>query len=236
MIIALLSLLTVLPGDHHFTEMKYEEAIAAYDSSLVGASDSASVLWRLARAYVCLGDLSEGSESTSCYREAEKCARSCLLADSTCSEGHTWLAAALGNIAMVEGGKKKVLLCYEIKKELDCSVRLNPRDDIAYSILGSFYMALGNVSWLERQLASLFLGGLPEGGYGDAEKSLQRAIALAPQVIRHHFEAGKLFLATDRTAEALEEFRKVTELPVLLASDRNTKRRAAEYVESLRKD
>jgi tetratricopeptide (TPR) repeat protein len=137
---------------------------------------------------------------------------------------------------MFEGSKAKVALCNVIKQELDCSIRLNPSDDIAHSILGSFYLAIGNVSWIERQLAAAFLGGLPDGGYEESELALKKAIALAPNVIRHHFELGDLYLQQDRNQEALERFKLVMTLPILLASDQRTQLSAAKLIESLKAD
>jgi len=132
---------------------------------------------------------------------------------------------------MVEGYSVK--LCRLIKQELDRSIRLNPVDDIAYSILGSFYMALGNVSWIERRLAAIFLGTLPEGGYDESESALKKAIALAPGVIRHHSELGTLYMEQDRYREALEEFHLAATLPVLLASDERTRLSAARMIKNL---
>lgn len=220
-------------GDEAFASLRYPLAESLYDSALTTSVDSADVLWRLARVCVCVADISPRGERLDLYRRADAFARRCILADSTKGEGHTWRAAALGNIAMFEGGKAKVRLCSVIKKELTCSISLNPRDDIAYSILGSFYMALGNVSWLERQLAAVFLGSLPDGGYDEAETALRKAIALAPDIIRHHFELGELCMLQHRNQEALSEFRKVESLPVLLARDRRSQTVAAGLVKEL---
>ena len=183
--------------------------------------------------YVCRADISPKDEKLSLYRLAETFAQRCIAADSLKSQGHTWLAAALGNIAMYEGSKAKVRLCYSIKKELECSIHLNPVDDIAYSILGSFYMALGNVSWIERRLASIFLGSLPEGGYDESEQALKKAIALAPNVIRHHFELGDLYVQENRNKEALEQFKQVLTLQALLASDQRTQQSAETMIRTL---
>jgi tetratricopeptide (TPR) repeat protein len=167
------------------------------------------------------------------YRTAERYARREILADSTVAEGHTWLAAALGNIAMFEGSKAKVTMCHEIKKELETAIVLNPDDDVAYSILGSFYLALGSVSWIERQLAAIFLGGLPDGGYKESETALKTAIKIAPDVVRHHFELGELYVKEDRIQEAIGEFQTATLLPVALASDEHTQALAAERINQL---
>lgn len=217
-------------GDQEFGLIRYPEAEASYASVLGTSINSADVLWRLARVYVCMADASPHDEKIGLYRQAESFARRCIAADSLKSEGHTWLAAALGNIAMFEGGKVKIRLCHTIKRELDCSLKLNPSDDIAYSILGSFYKAIGNVSWFERQLAAIFLGSIPEGGYDESETALKKAIDLSPSVIRHHFVLGELYMEQDREQEALAEFRLAASLPVLLASDRRTQRSASELI------
>ncbi len=220
-------------GDEEFARIRYPEAEAFYDSALATSADSAEVLWRLARVYVCLGDVSPRELRLDLYRRAEAFALRCIRADSTKSEGHTWRAAALGNIAMFEGGKTKVRLCYAIRSELMRGISLDPNDDIAFSILGSFYMALGNVSWIERQLAAIFLGSLPDGGYEESETALKKAITLAPGTIRHHFELGRLYMLQERREEAMKEFRKVATLPVMLASDQRTQSRAARLVNEL---
>lgn len=220
-------------GDEEFVRINYPLAEAIYDSALVMSTNSPDVLWRLARVYVCRADISPREQKLDLYRHAEAFANRCIQADSMISDGHTWRAAALGNIAMFEGGATKVQLCYSIRKELTHSISLNPNDDIAYSILGSFYMALGNVSWVERQLAAVFIGSLPEGGYDESENALRKAIALAPVVIRHHFALGELYMLQDRNQEALKEFQTVVLLPVLLGLDQRTQSQAAGLIKEL---
>jgi tetratricopeptide (TPR) repeat protein len=122
-------------------------------------------------------------------------------------------------MAVFEGSKAKVRLCTVIKQELLRAIELNPEDDIAFSILGSFYRILGGVGWFERQVAAVFLGKLPEGGYEESERVFKQAIALAPGIIRHHFELGLLYQDMGRDEEALGEFTLVLSLPRLLSSD-----------------
>ena len=220
-------------GDKEFTLIRYPQAVDLYITALTSSADSAEALWRLARVYVCQADISPDEQKLELYRQAEAFARRCIEADSMKSEGHTWRAAALGNIAVFEGGKTKVKLCYEIKRELECSIALNDSDDVAYSILGSFYMALGNVSWFERRLAAIFLGTLPDGGFEEAELALKKAIAIAPAVIRHHYELGLLYMQLDRDREAVEEFHLVESLRAQLASDRRSQSAATDFIAQL---
>ncbi len=220
---------SMIPGDLEFSQRDYAGAISTYQTALT-STDSASIYWRLARVEICLGDIA-GKDSTEIYyRNAADLARTSVRIDSTTSEGHTWLAVALGSLAVFEGSKAKVQLCNEIKYHLDRAIEINPRNDVAYSILGSFYAALGNISWFERQLAKVFIGRIPDGGYEDAEKALKTAIAIAPNVVRHHYALGMLYTSLDRTAEAKTEFERASTLPVLLARDVNDQEAAREWL------
>ena len=226
----------VYPGDEEFVLIDYPAAVEKYDSLYARASGDPRLFWRMARVYVCMGDVAPRSGRRELYELAEGYARECIRLDSTIAEGHTWRAAALGNIAMFEGSERKIELTNQIRFELDYALRLNPRDDIAYSILGSFYRALGNVSWFERQLAGLFLGGLPDGGYEESEQALRHAIEIAPDVTRHHFELGLLHLNWDRPADARRSFERAASLPVQVARDSSRQRRARKWAASLKED
>src|ERR1700690_1030431 len=192
-------------ADREFAAMNYSGARAIYDSILATSKDSTVVLWKLARASICEGDISSPQKKIELYTGAKKFAERSVRADSLSSNGHAWLAVSIGNIAMFEGGKTKVKLCRVIKREVDRALELNPNNALAYSILGSFYKALGDVSWIEKQLANVFLGGLPDGGYDESVIAFQRAIALAPDAIRNHHELGKVYLLQERENEAMEE-------------------------------
>jgi tetratricopeptide (TPR) repeat protein len=220
-------------ADQEFHSLHYMRALALYDSALTTSTDSAAVLWRMARAWICLADTASPERKFDLYKQAESRAIRAVAADSTCSQAHAWLAAAIGNIAMFEGGKTKVKLAHAIKREVDRAIALDTTNDVAYSILGSFHKAIGDVSWIEKQLANIFLGGLPDGGYGESEAAFHRAIELAPGVPRNHYELAKVYLCLDRNAEALKELRLTRTLPVSVALDVEIQRETAELIKEL---
>lgn len=120
---------------------------------------------------------------------------------------------------MYEGTRSKVKMANVIKRELDIIIRLNPENDVAYSVLRTFYRAIGNISRIEKQLANLLLSGIPDGGFEDGERALKKAIELAPTIVRHRYELGRLYLDWGKTAEAKKIFSKSVHLPPNLASD-----------------
>lgn len=207
-------------GDESFLKMEYPAAIELYASALDQHPDDPDLLWRLARAYVCKGEVLEGEERLAECKQAETYARQCIVADSMKAEGHSWLAAALGYIALDAGKSEQVKLSHELLREVEQAIQLNSNDDAAYSIKGSFYRALGNVSWFQRQLAAIFVGKVPKGGFEEAEVALKKAIALAPTVMRHEYELGILYMDMDRKEEAKRVLEHAATLPIKVAIDR----------------
>lgn len=210
----------VTAGDEAFYRIDYSAAIAAYESELKASPDDPELLWRLSRVYVCTGEVLENGEALAYFRRAEEYARRCLAIHPSHPQGHTWMAATLGYLALHAGMKEQVALSNRLYDEIQRAIALDANNDAAYSILGSLYRALGNVSWVQRQLAAVLFGPLPEGGFEEGEKALQKAIALAPDVMRHHYELGVLYLDWGRTEDARAALRTAELLPVRVAIDR----------------
>jgi tetratricopeptide (TPR) repeat protein len=210
----------VVAADEAFSRIDYAEAVALYAGALQERPNDPEVLWRLARVYVCLGEVEGEPGRDELLAKAEEYARRCIRTDDRKAEGHTWLSAALGYTAFYAGPKDQVRLARELEAELDRAIALNQGDEAAYSIRGSFYRALGNVGWLERQVAGLLWGSIPAGGFEEAEKALLRAIALAPTVMRHHYELGVLYRDWGRRDDARRMFEHAATLPIRTAIDR----------------
>lgn len=241
MILALLMFRTLVlssspaAGDVAFGRLDYGAALHEYEMALERTPGDAQVLWRIARVCVCVAETAAEPERGRWLHRAEENARRCIHADSTLSEGHTWLAAALGYSALYGGMADRVRLAWEILEETGKAIALNPRDDAAYSIRGSLYRALGNAGWLQRQLARLFVGKLPPGGFDEGEAALQQAILLAPDVMRHEYELGVLYLDWGRLEEAQRALERARELPVRVAIDVPRREKIGELLEQIRR-
>lgn len=209
-------------GDRAFEREHYDEAIRCYErvADHHDADAEAEAEWKLARAVICRADVSPIAEQQEAYHRALAAAEHSLQIRSQCSNAHTWYAIALGYVAIGEGVRSQIQIAHRIKAEVEEAIRLDPSNDVAYSIQGTLFRSLGNVGWVERQLAAVLIGKLPEGGYPEAEKALCKAIALAPDVIRHRYELGLLYLDWGKKDAARQTFLKTLPLPPAIASDR----------------
>ncbi|MEW6512057.1 MAG: tetratricopeptide repeat protein [Bacteroidota bacterium] len=220
-------------GDDAFFRIDYGRAVECYRGALFGSPDSALLLWRLARAYVCMGEVASPNEQAAMFTSAEQLARQCIVIDSLSSDGHTWLAAALGYRALAAPLDERLSLSWELLREAHRAIALDPENDAAYSILGSFYRALGNVSWLQRSVATVFLGRVPSGGFEESEAALKQAVRLAPGIMRHWYELGVLYIDMGRESEARAALETAAGLPIRTAIDRPRREKARALVESL---
>jgi len=199
--------------------MDYDEAMREYRAGLE-RGHGAPVLWRISRLYVLLSEVSVEPETSTLLDSALAYARASIVVDSTDAGGYTWLAGALGYRALTAGMPERLLLSVQLLSTLDRALFLEPRSDVALSITGSFYRALGNVGWIQRQLGQLLFGDIPDGGYKEAEDALLRAVAIAPDVMRHRYELAVLYLDMGRDEEAKKELLRAASLPIRIASDR----------------
>jgi tetratricopeptide (TPR) repeat protein len=223
-------------GDEAFFRMDYAPAVRYYSAALEEHPADATVLWRLARAYVCMAETLKGDERVELCKKAEAFAARSIGADSTLSEGHTWRAAALGYLALDAGIGEQVRYSQQLVQEVNAALAVNPRDDAAYSIKGSFYRAIGNVNWLQRGIAAVFVGKIPAGGFAEAEASLRKAIELAPDVMRHQYELGVLYLDMDRKEDARRAFETAARLPVRAAIDIPRLAKIQEFLKTISKE
>ncbi|NTW53366.1 MAG: hypothetical protein HGB15_01085 [Chlorobaculum sp.] len=209
-------------ADQAFKSLHYEEADSLYNTMLQCGKETADLYWKLARLNIGIAESFEPNETAKrmpYYAKAVEYAQKSVQLDGNSASAHTWLAAALALKADKIGSKEKVRRAAEIKKELDRALELNPHDDVAWSMLGSYNYQVSKIGWFSRMVGNTFIGGMPEGNRLEAEKDFKKAISLNPRVIRHYHELGLIYLEESRKQEALNILRIAETKPVLMKSD-----------------
>ena len=220
-------------------EFKYQESLEAFLKAHQIEPGNSEVIWRISRAYVDLGDKEESkTNKKTLYLKAEEYARKSIKIDANSSYCHTYLAIAVGQVALLEGGKKKVRYSKEIKDEAMKAIELDQSNDIAYHILGRWHREVANLNRILKAFAKMLYGGLPKASNEEAVKFFQKAIEVRPTSINHHLELAKTYQRMKEWKLALKEVDEVNRLPQTDPSDgeyqKESKRMRAEIEKKLR--
>ncbi|TNJ39387.1 hypothetical protein FGF66_04580 [Chlorobaculum thiosulfatiphilum] len=226
-------------ADQAFKSLRYEKADSLYNVVIQEGKESSDLYWKLARLNISIAEAippSEREKRMLWYAKAVEYGRKAVQLDENNASAHTWLAAALALKADKIGSKEKLNKAAEIKRELDKALELNPHDDVAWSMLGSYNFEASKIGWFSRFMGSTFVGQMPKGSRDEAEKNFKKAISLNPRVIRHYHELALLYLEEDRKQEALNTLRMAATKPVLMKSDVRRLKKIRQFIARLSKE
>lgn len=221
-------------GDSLMRAFRTEAAVNAYRVGLAGAPGDVGLLWKTSRALLNLADERPGKEGDEdLYGEAVELARRAVREAPESARVHATLAAALGKLALFQGGKRKVELAREVQAEAELAARLDPDDFAAFVVLGILNRELATLNPFLKAFARTFFGRLPEASVEAGAVHLERAVALAPDLVTPHVELALTYLEQDRDEAAREELRRALALPPQEELDRLRQAEARELLEEI---
>jgi tetratricopeptide (TPR) repeat protein len=220
----------VTAGDGALAKFDLDGAIAAYRQ---GAAGNYEGTWKLARAIADKGTLAKDrAEQKQLYVEAEQFARQAVELNPNDSKGHTYLAIAVGKLALYEGGKRKVELSKEVKSEAEKAIVLNPKEDLAYHVLGLWNREMVELNFVLKKFAEFFYGKFPDASLETALTNLRRAKELAPDVVAHRVELGITLASARKWPEAKTELYKALAVPKGWVTDDHYREMAAKCLKA----
>ncbi len=228
----------IAAGDSEYRAMRAEAALAHYERALAAEPDNFEALWKASRSALDLasGPVPSSDRRAQLFQAGERYARRALAVNPASAEGHFALARALGRSSQSLGTRAKIRAATEIRNSaLEC-IRLDPRYSGCHHVLGVWNAEVMRLSAFERMVARRFLGGrvLSAASWTDAQRYLERAVALAPERIVHHLELGDVYRDRGNTAAARRAYETVLRLPAADYNDARYKARAEAALRALR--
>jgi len=184
------------------------------------------VLWRISRAYSDLGEKIDKRVRESYYQKALDFAVKTIKFYPDSVEGHFRKAVALGRLALYKGGKTKIELSKEVKKEIDIVKKINPEYDLAYYVIGRWHREIANLNKILKALAKIIYGGVPEASNEKAIENFKKAIELNPEYVEYRLELGRTYIMLKKWELAREQLKKCMELPSRKEKDDELKKEA----------
>ncbi len=198
-------------------------------------SNNPEILWKIARAYFDFADQQPDNvavQKTNVYPGFEY-AKKCVELAPNIAGGHQYYAILIGRIGEIEGTKQKITNSYAVREHTEKAIALDPQNDANYHVMGRWNYALADLSWAERQIASIIYATPPAASFEDAEKYFQKAHTLKPNEIRHLLWLGKAQIELKKKEAAKKSLQQALALPASSDSDKAMQKEAAELLKKV---
>lgn len=224
----------VKQGDVYDAKFKPDLALQSYLPAEKLNPNDAALLVKIARQYVYrMADLSAKADQLKSGRTALAYAERAVKLAPKESDPHLAVAICLGKLSPLVGNKESIEASHKIKTEAETAVKLNPKDDFAWHLLGRWNQELAQIGGMTRALAMIVYGALPKASYDDAVKCFEKAIALKPNRLIHYVELGRTYAFMGRKAEARKFIEKGLAMPNRDQDDPETKGRGRKTLQTL---
>ena len=222
-------------GDVFYTNLQAAEALKFYLPAEILDPHNVRLLVRIAREYRHLmSDATKTSEKLQLGNTALDYAQRAVALAPNDPEAHLALAISYGKLLPFQETRQKLAYSRLIKIEVDKVISLDPNNDLAWHVLGQWYLALADVGTIKRAFARMAYEKLPPAKYGDAERCFEKAIALNPHRLMHYIELGRTYAQMGRDADARKFITKGLAMPETEKDDPQTKELGREILKKLR--
>ncbi len=222
-------------GDVFYTNLQATEALKFYLPAEKLDPNNVRLLVRIAREYRHLmSDATKPSEKLQLGNTALEYAQRAVALAPNDPEAHLALAISYGKLLPFEETRQKIVYSRLIKIEVDKVIALDPNNDLAWQVLGQWYLALADLGSIKRAFARMAYEKLPPAKYGDAVRCFEKAIALNPHRLMHYIELGRTYALMGRDADARKFITKGLAMPETEKDDPQTKELGRQILKKLR--
>jgi tetratricopeptide (TPR) repeat protein len=224
-----------------YKQFKPKEAAAELQKVLQSEPQNFEALAKLARAHIDIGDLIPQSapdwqdKRMKEYRAAEDYARKAIAVNPSSTWGYFYVAASLGNIAMLSPVGTQIDLAGEIRGAVEKALAMDPQNGFAYCVYGIWHRKMAEIGKTKRMFASFVYGrSVPAGTLEKSVEYLRKAVALNPTVIVSRLELAKSYVAMENWPLARNALASIRELPVQFSDDASHKQKAEALLQEIK--
>lgn len=197
-------------------------------------TNNAPNLCALARCYCRLAFLTNAAAvQKSLLQRALACSLQAVKVASNNAEAHACVAVSYAKSCAYADLKTQLAYSRLFKDEAERAIALDPKQDIAYYLLGRWNYAIANAGLLSRAYVRLIYGGLPKASNEEAIKCYKKAIELAPRRIIHHAGLAMAYAAAGQRDREIAQLQICRDLAPVDAEDVDARREAIKKLNTL---
>src|SRR5881296_1020848 len=229
-------------GDSAHVALAPAQALQHFRAALAEDSTNYAALWRAGRELVDIAKQIEGKDDSSkhlrdsLYTAARAFGEAAVRVNPNGADGHFTIGQALGRLSRTKGGKERVRFAKIIYDEGMKAIELDSTHDGACHLIGAWHAEVKRLSGFEKFFAKTLYGGgfLDKGNWEDAQKYLQKAVALKPSNIFHRLELGEVYVDLGQYSKAREQFNAIEPLPIADVLDPQYKKEAKQILDDIK--
>lgn len=208
-------------------EVDTASALKCYKAVESIQPDNVDVLVRIARQYRHLmADASSSDEKLRFGQMALEYGQKAATLDPHNSDAQLSPAISYGKMLPLLSSKEQVQASPKIKAGAETALRLNPKNDLAWHILGRWHRVVSEISGVKKAIGGLLFGKLPPASPQEATKCLQKAADLAPNRLIHQVELGRAYASLGDKSKARTCLQKGLAMPATEKEDFQAKQDA----------
>jgi tetratricopeptide (TPR) repeat protein len=199
------------PGPEGATKIRADFPVALQTCAKAERANwnNATELCGLARRYCELTYLTKASAvQKDLVARALECSLRAASLDSNNATAQACVAVSYAKSCEFADIRTKLDYSRNFKRAAERAIALDPRQDIAYYLLGRWHYGVANVGLWSRAYLKLVYGGLPQASNAEAIANIRKAIALAPDRIIYHAGLAMIYRTTGERQLALAELEK----------------------------
>jgi tetratricopeptide (TPR) repeat protein len=222
-------------GDVFYAKLQPTEALKYYLPAEKLDPNNARLLVRISRQYRHLGsDAAKKEEKLRLGGIAVAYSRRAVAIAPNDPEAQLSLAISFGKVLPLQSSGEQIENSRAIKTAAEKVVKLDPRNDLGWHVLGRWCLNMADIGTVKRAMARLVYGELPTATNEDAVRCFEKAIALNPNRLMHYIELGRAYAQMGRTAEARKFITKGLAMTDTEKDDPETKSKGRELLAKLR--
>lgn len=142
------------------------------------------------------------------------------------SDAQLSTAISYGKMLPLLGSKEQLEHSKVIRQGAERAIKLNPRNDLAWHIMGRWHRNIAEITGLKRTLAAVIYEKLPETTHADAVKCFTKAIEINPHRVIHYIELGRTYALMGKPEEARRYLARGLKMPSVEKDDEESKAQA----------
>uniref|UniRef100_A0A8C6MS84 Regulator of microtubule dynamics protein 2 n=1 Tax=Mus spicilegus TaxID=10103 RepID=A0A8C6MS84_MUSSI len=200
-------------------------------------SEETEFLWRLARAYGDMYDLSTSTQEKKHYANVGKTLGERAITRAPMNgHCHLWYAVLCGYVSEYEGLQNKINCGHLFKKHLEIAIQLLPEEPLLYYLKGRYCYTVSRLSWIEKKMAATLFGEIPSSTVHEALHNFLKTEELQPGYsMSNYMYAAKCYVELGEPQEACKFCNLALLLPVVTKEDKDAHKEVKKMISSLKR-